>query len=701
MKSRFYYAGDEKVFLSASHHFIAVKFSPKAEKEHCSNTVENIKELDSFDNAESYEPFGFYLLPTTGEASEGTITKVAKVLNSADEVESTMPVFQVPDGDDNEIMVLTTKFRVQFRPEVKDSAIKSMNKKHGVTVSEKEDLGANSYLLEVNSTAQNDALELANLYHESDLTEYAEPEWVFQVPRLAAVNDPLFEKQWALKKMNVSNAWKISKGSPNIKVAIIDEGVDIRHPDLKSKIVTPYDAVGDDNNQNPNSWDGHGTACAGIAAADTNNKEGVAGVASKCKILPVRIAQGRKEARGWITNSTIIARGIKKAVERGADVLSNSWGGGPYSTAIRKELKKAIEDGRNGKGCVVISATGNSDRKNIIYPAKYPESLACGASNQWDKRKSKTSLDGETWWGSNYGKELDFLAPGVKIHTTDNRGSGGYNKSGNYINTFNGTSSATPNAAGVAALILSIDPHLRHWEVADILRLTAKNLGNDGGWDEQTGWGRVDAFKALNAAKKLCYETKMKLAFLGTGQDCFMRFNLFRFFNCGINKVRLNRFTINSFDSKGNVIDTFKYEGNPGGIMNPGLSPKNEDPDDVQFKNILLKANGNRKKYSYRWSAHWNYTYWRPTKSASDLSAEATISPLFSEWNVNESEDQVSIDGASFANGNAPVNVSVDTSEAVKESLPETFEEVPNGNGTVQLENNENQVTISITVGKN
>lgn len=412
--------------------------------------------------------------------------------------------------------------------------------------------------------------------------------------------------------MRVPQAWRISKGSSRIKVAVVDEGVQVAHPDLAGKIVTPYDAVGNDNNQNPNSWDGHGTACAGIVAARTGNRIGIAGVAPNCKILPVRIAYTARPRSNWITTTSWIARGIRVAALRGADVISNSWGGGPYSSTIRSAFQYAHRYGRGGKGCVIISATGNNDRRGIFYPAKYPESMACGASNQWDQRKSRTSRDGERNWGSNYGPELDFVAPGVQIYTTDNVGSGGYSP-GNYFSRFNGTSSATPNAAGVAALVLSVDPNLRQWEVRDILRLTARDLG-DRGKDEQFGYGRINAEVALQAAKRIWYQSRLNLQFLGRGRECYMRFKLFRLYNSGLNRVRVNSFQIRSFGPTGKVIDRFSYRPDPGGIMQPGLSSGGGSGDDIRFENILLKAHGNRSSFRYSWRADWSYTFWRPSR---------------------------------------------------------------------------------------
>ncbi|MGH1364650.1 MAG: S8 family peptidase [Calditrichia bacterium] len=650
MSDNFYFAEEEKIELSPSKNYVALKINNESDISQLKGVVEKCKGLQNGESAEELNSFDVMLVGVDTDASDEVVSEATSVLTEEDGVESLFPVFQMPNGDPDELMILVPQFRVQFKSDAQEAEINDLNEKYKVEIVEKDDLGPNSYLLRVTPKSKHDALELANIYHQSELTEYSEPDWLYQMKQpafivangsefdvaeeeielvdpdnevaesledsqidsQAIVNDPLYRNQWALRKMRVPQAWRISKGSPAIKIAIVDEGVQTSHPDLSGKIVTPYDAVGNDNNQNPNRWDGHGTACAGIAAATAGNSRGIAGVAPKCKILPVRIAYSRRAGAPWTTSTTWIARGIRTAVIRGADVISNSWGGGSYSSVIRNAFVFAKTRGRGGKGCVVVSASGNRNARNISYPAKYPESLACGASNEWDQRKSTTSRDGENWWGSNYGPEQDFLAPGVHIYTTDITGSGGYT-SGNYMRNFNGTSSATPNAAGVAALVLSVDPNLRQWEVRDILRLSARDLGPRGK-DDEHGWGRIDALKASHAARRLWYQTRLNLQFLGRGQECYMRFRLFRLYNSGLNRIRINSFTLRSFNPAGNEIDRFTYRGDPSGIMQPGLTAGGGSGDDIRFENVLLKAHGNRSRYRYSWSARWNYTYWRPSR---------------------------------------------------------------------------------------
>jgi len=289
------------------------------------------------------------------------------------------------------------------------------------------------------------------------------------------------------------DAWGISHGSDSITIAIIDEGVDLTHPDLAGKMVSGYDATGGGSNGGPSGDDAHGTNCAGIAAAVTDNYLGVAGIARLAGIMPIRIAYD--SGGGWVTTDSWIADGINWAVTNGADVLSNSWGGGSPSTAITSAIDNAKNNGRGGKGAVLVFAAGNYNGP-VIYPATLDQVLAAGALSPCDERKAPTSCDGEFWWGSNYGDELDISAPGVHMYSTDIQGEYGYD-SGDYYYGFNGTSSSTPVVAGVAALILGYCPDLTASEVEDTLKSNADDLLTSG-WDQYTGYGRVNAYEALS-----------------------------------------------------------------------------------------------------------------------------------------------------------------------------------------------------------
>jgi subtilisin family serine protease len=321
--------------------------------------------------------------------------------------------------------------------------------------------------------------------------------------------DPLQRFQYALRLTRAVEAWDKVTPSPDIKVAILDEGVDITHPDLASAVEGTFDAIDGDADQRPNPWDGHGTACAGLAVAVPNNAMGIRGIAGGCSLLAARIAFSPSQNADWVTTNSKIRDAIDWAWRNGADILSNSWGGGAPSNAIINAFERARNQGRNGKGSVIVVAAGN-ESEPVRFPGNLPNVLTISASNEFDEPKTRTSADGEGWWGSSFGPEVDIAAPGVHNYTTDISGEGGYNPGGaldsNYVSDFNGTSSSTPIVAGVAALVLSANPNLREAQVRRILKQTADKVGQvvyTNGRNDQMGNGRVNAVKAVETAASL------------------------------------------------------------------------------------------------------------------------------------------------------------------------------------------------------
>lgn len=293
-------------------------------------------------------------------------------------------------------------------------------------------------------------------------------------------------------------AWTISQGEAQVRVAILDEGVDSLHPHLRDVIVAEGDFVDANDHARPDGNDAHGTACAGIVASQHSS---IGGLAPGVSLVSARIA--KSDAQGyWIFDDFDTADAIDWCWDEAeADVLSNSWGGGPASDAIIRAFTRATNLGRRGKGAVVVIAAGNSGIP-VDFPGDLPNVLTVGASNQWDERKTRTSLDKENFWASNFGPGLDLMAPGVKIPTTDIRGARGYSST-LFTNNFNGTSSACPHVAAAAALILSVNPGLQESEVRQLIASTADNIGGGNAWNPETGHGRLNAYRALWAARRV------------------------------------------------------------------------------------------------------------------------------------------------------------------------------------------------------
>lgn len=316
------------------------------------------------------------------------------------------------------------------------------------------------------------------------------------IRRVGRVQPSAATTNWSLAKIGVPAAWLITKGIADVKVAILDEGVDTTHPFLKPAVFAERDFIGTNGDSAmPDGNDAHGTACAGIVLSRSKD---FPGIAPGCQLIAARIAMGDGSG-GWMFEDFKTADAIDWAWRQGAAVLSNSWGGGAPSDAISRAFARARTQGRGGLGAVVAIAAGN-DQMPIDFPGDLPGYVTVGASTPADERKTRTSSDGETWWGSNYGATMHLLAPGVFIWTTDIAGPAGY-EAGDYTKTFNGTSSATPAVAAAAALMISANPAISGPSVRDLLARTAKKLAGQTDWTPEFGWGRLDVAKAVAAAR--------------------------------------------------------------------------------------------------------------------------------------------------------------------------------------------------------
>lgn len=432
-----------------------------------------------------------------------------------------------------------------------------------------------------------------------DFVVYAEPDILFTpvVPSTQS-NDPLYSRQWALNNtgspqqfngtpnadMRVQGAWTISGGSPDIHIGIMDSGVDTLHPDLMPNLLPGFDANSDSVDTKgyptPNfDEDGHGTCCAGICAAAMNNAEGIAGVAPFCKIVPIRMFYYLNFGGQVIPLSSSVdaANGISWAWQNGVDVLSNSWGVpdslipflGDPQVVVDAGLE-AIANGRNGKGMLMLYSSGNDNSTTILLPGRYQEVISVNATSMCDERKSPQSCDNETWWGGNYGDSLDVSAPGVKIATTDMLGANGFGN-GNYYYTFNGTSAACPNAAGVMALVLSMNRNLTYTQARYILENTADRTGGydylankaSGSWSFELGYGRVNAYQAVVAAQST----------VGLTDNTPKNFTAFVYYDnegtpyLNVNATKTSAINVALYDVTGRYIDNL-YAASATGISN-------------------------------------------------------------------------------------------------------------------------------------
>jgi subtilisin family serine protease len=429
------------------------------------------------------------------------------------------PFFYSQSGKE---MGLSHFFHVKLYKSEDIEFLRELAEIHGVDILGSSRFRPRWYTLACGRESSGNALEMANLFYETGLFSAAEPDLMVEF-LLQSVNDPYFSDQWGLNNtgqyggnpgsdIRALDAWAITEGSSDIVIAIVDQGLEMDHPDLPNIHPDSYDAA-EDTSPSIGLYGIHGVAVAGIAGAGTNNTKGIAGIAPNSFLMSIN-----HHFLLSVDYSSEIADGITFAWQNGADVLNNSWGHDDYQTQI---LDDAIEDavtyGRDGLGAVFIVASGNFG-DSISYPSSHPDAIAVGASSMCDERKSQSSCDGENWW-SNYGTGLDIVAPGVLIPTTDMKGSDGYNPhllvhpwyggtkiSSDYSNEdytvwFHGTSAAAPHVSGVAALMLAINSNLTAVQVRHILHQSADKVGGytyDGnGWNDEMGYGRLNAYKAL------------------------------------------------------------------------------------------------------------------------------------------------------------------------------------------------------------
>jgi len=511
-----YKVNGQDVNLDVDHDHIALQFDEPSPKSFRSAFVNENKHLGEFANRLEIpgEKFTVFKIAEVQKERTQRFKTTIDSLNSSSAVKKAMPVFK----SGNKKVIATDKILVGFKKNSGKQVDAIIKKFNCTKVKDSYD----EFLLKIPDDG--DLFEIVKTMEKESVVTYAEPDFITvgsnsnrkvksKLPNpLSEIDDSkdLSEYQYAIKITKAEEAWKLQKGNKNITIAILDEGVETTHPNLKDIITKSFDATDNDTFQEPNDWDGHGTACCGLAAAE-HKSFGVKGLSAGCSVFAVRLAYSSVPDGDWVTSNSIIKDAVDWSWENGADVLSNSWGGGAPSNAISAAFERARTLGRNKKGCVIVIAAGNEDAV-VGYPGDLTEVLTVSASNEYDEPKTKFSKDGEYWWGSCFGPEVDVSAPGVHNLTTDISGSKGYNKDHNYTD-FNGTSSATPIVSGIAGLMLSANSNLTEMEVRNIIRNTADKVSNEPyheGHNDRMGFGRINALNAINEVFRLKGQQSLK-----------------------------------------------------------------------------------------------------------------------------------------------------------------------------------------------
>lgn len=443
------------------------------------------------------------------------------------------------DEQSGQPIIYTENLFIKFIDTADPDECKTIIREAGLTIKEEVSYATNAFFVSAPEGTGEQIFEIAlSLLNREDV-EYCHPEVVRKRGFRAIAS-----QQWHLKTTNINGitisasanveaAHQIVKGE-GITIAIIDDGIDIEHPEFSSsgKLVASRDITQNSNNPRPKDTDprypdNHGTACAGVSCAD--GSAGASGVAPKAKLMPIRLASG--------LGSQQESNAFRWAADNGADVISCSWGPEdgawfnlndplhnsrvdlPASTKLA--IDYATTQGRGGKGCVVLFAAGNGNESvdNDGY-ASYEKVIAVAACNDQGKRSVYSDFGNAVWCAfpsSDFG-HAPFSHPQpltTGIWTTDRSGRSGYNQgaiadgdaTGNYTNSFGGTSSACPGAAGVAALILAVNPNLRSQEVKDLFKRSCDRIDPAGGlyntnnWSKFYGYGRLNAQTAVTLAQ--------------------------------------------------------------------------------------------------------------------------------------------------------------------------------------------------------
>ncbi len=301
---------------------------------------------------------------------------------------------------------------------------------------------------------------------------FIERDFIAQVT--ATPNDPDFSSQWHLAKIQAPSAWGITQGSANVPIAVIDSGADPTQLDLKPKLIGGWNFLtGNSNTSDTGCNTGHGTAVAGAAAAATNNLTGVAGVGWANTVMPLVVTSS-----GCFAYYSDMASAITYATDHGVRIINISIAGSSASSTLQSAVDYAWS-----KGAVIFAAAGNSSSSSPVYPAACNNVLAISATEPTDTLSSF----------SNYGSWIDLAAPGDTILTTQ--------MGGTYGNWW-GTSLASPIAAAVGALALSVNPSLTNAQLVSLLEKNSDDLGA-AGFDQYFGYGRVNAYKAVLAAQSM------------------------------------------------------------------------------------------------------------------------------------------------------------------------------------------------------
>jgi subtilisin family serine protease len=462
--------------------------------------------------ADTFPDQRILILPLQEQVTRAGFDSTYADLRADPAVEFVGTVVLVEPG--NTPMVLTDEIVVKFIEGVPQDSVNELYSRYNLEVVRGSEARPGRFVLRVADGSARNVLDAANALYESGLVEYAHPNFYAKTVRRSSAqpffpNDPRFNDQWHLNNtgqnggsvdadIDAPEAWDHALGAANIIIAVLDDGIQWNHPDLTGNVVAggrDFTANPPDNDPSPGGADNdnHGTTASGVAAAVGNNNVGVSGVCPECGLLPIRMFGGslidHADAFDYVANT--------------AWVISNSWGydiGVPATDDVVDAINNASVNGRGGLGAVVLFAMTNLNVDNCVQPTPDISALAnviaVSRSNRWDQ------ID-----GAGFGPCMDVIAPGRDIWTTDRTGNNGY-VNGDYVAKL-GTSYSTPLTAGIAGLLLDINPNLTREQVQAIIEETAEKIDaananyDANGFSNTAGHGRVNAHRAVVPTVKI------------------------------------------------------------------------------------------------------------------------------------------------------------------------------------------------------
>ncbi len=541
----FYYRGKVKIPFKPGDELIGLTVRSR-NKESMDPQVDALAEklgLKEVEQGKDIRAEGLRTFQYPASASDEDKGKILVELNRSEAIEHAGRVIAL--GKDG-ISFMSDMIVAKFKGHITEDDVSRIAKKLELEVVRHIPYAGNGYQLRGKQRGGFELLDSCQKLIDTGTVEWAEPDLVYSHVDDLVPDDFLYAQQGHHQIIGSEDAWDTALGDANIIVAAVDRGLDLAHPDFAGtvapgvpKIYSPYDFQNMDANTT-NAGSTHGSRVCGVLAADADNSEGVAGIASGCQLMPIQRPSGSPDstyadAYVWIAgfdpNSPLAGFPTASVPDPGADVISNSFGK-PFAAAeaaISGVMQEALDYittyGRGGRGCVVVFSTGNDDTDFTTYRqwAAYGKTIAVGSSAISPPDPAEVKVD-----NSNFGQGIDLCAPGggttadgeTRTMSTSNVGAGSTAGSAgaatNDYESFGQTSCACPQVSATAALMLSAAPNLNWVEVRQILRDTAvmidaANADPTGQWVDSDGdgvndysqwygFGRLDTAAAVTAA---------------------------------------------------------------------------------------------------------------------------------------------------------------------------------------------------------